>query len=1151
VFGRDYGRDTINDDNNSLIGNARDRLVFKAGVAVSDLEFVRVGADDLVIRINGTDDEVTIQHQYSSIYEISSFEFDDGTVLSTADVQAIIDASGSGHVTHRGTNAAETIAGTGSNDIFDGRGGADTLQGDWGSDTYLYGAGSGNDTIQDIGISSDTDKIKLVSLNPSDILLARTGDDLFVTINSSGETLKVLNHFTGVSYGIEQLVFADGTTWDRATIQTQAWLRGTSGAETIQGTGADETLDGLGGADLLKGDWGSDTYIYRVGSGNDTIQESGLSGDVDKVKLIGLNTADVTLGRTGDDLFVTVISSGEVLKVASHFTSNGYGIEQLVFADGTTWDRSTIQAQAWLRGTSGAETIQGTSANETVDGLGGDDILKGDWGSDTYIYRVGSGNDTIQESGLSGDVDKIKFVGLNAADVALARIGNDLFVTVTSSGEVLKVQNHFLGAGTAIEQIEFSDGTTWDVTRIQSEAVITGTSGADTLTGTSANETLKGFAGNDTLNGGSGDDTLDGGAGNDALNGGAGSDTYLYGAGAGNDTVVENSDGSATDKVRLTGLNSSDVTLTRSGTDLLIVINSSGEQLKVQDHFSSTTWGIEQLVFANGTTWDRAAIADNAPIRGTTGNDTLSGTSGNDVFFGDLGNDTFNSGAGSDVYIYRSGDGNDYINDESGSTTDIDTVRFTNLNASDLTFSRSGVNLVIKVNATGQTVTIDEQYYSQTANWGMERIEFADGTSWNLAAITASGWYRGTTGNDTLSGSSWNDTFFGDLGNDTFNSGAGSDIYIYRFGDGNDYINDESGSTTDIDTIRFTNLNASDLTFARSGVNLVATVNATGQTVTIDEQYYSQTANWGMEKIEFADGTSWNLAAITASGWYRGTTGNDTMSGSSWNDTFFGNLGNDTFNSGAGSDTYIYRSGDGNDYINDESGSTTDIDTLKFTDLNASDLTFSRSGVNLVVTVNSTGQTVTIDEQYYSQTANWGMEKIEFADGTSWNLATINASGWYRGTSGNDTISGSGWDDRIDGGAGNDTLNGSTGADLLVGGAGNDTLTGGTSSDTFIFHAGFGQDTIADFTAGAGSDDVIQFDTSIFADYASVVAAASTSGSNTIITADASNTITLQGVALANLHQNVSFSYRQRGRRDRNRRDDGISGRGEPGVLRP
>jgi len=87
----------------------------------------------------------------------------------------------------------------------------------------------------------------------------------------------------------------------------------------------------------------------------------------------------------------------------------------------------------------------------------------------------------------------------------------------------------------------------------------------------------------------------------------------------------------------------------------------------------------------------------------------------------------------------------------------------------------------------------------------------------------------------------------------------------------------------------------------------------------------------------------------------------------------------------------------------------------------------------------------------------------------------------------------------------------------LDGGVGNDTLAGGAGNDTFVFHAGFGQDVITDFTIGS---DVIELDDGMFADFAAVQAAATGSGNNTIIALDASNTITLQNVALANLHQN-------------------------------
>lgn len=63
----------------------------------------------------------------------------------------------------------------------------------------------------------------------------------------------------------------------------------------------------------------------------------------------------------------------------------------------------------------------------------------------------------------------------------------------------------------------------------------------------------------------------------------------------------------------------------------------------------------------------------------------------------------------------------------------------------------------------------------------------------------------------------------------------------------------------------------------------------------------------------------------------------------------FGDKENDYRQCNDGSDTYFYRSGDGNDEIADRSGSAIDVDTLSFTDLNAGDVTASRTGNALLV----------------------------------------------------------------------------------------------------------------------------------------------------------------------------------------------------------
>jgi Ca2+-binding RTX toxin-like protein len=80
------------------------------------------------------------------------------------------------------------------------------------------------------------------------------------------------------------------------------------------------------------------------------------------------------------------------------------------------------------------------------------------------------------------------------------------------------------------------------------------------------------------------------------------------------------------------------------------------------------------------------------------------------------------------------------------------------------------------------------------------------------------------------------------------------------------------------------------------------------------------------------------------------------------------------------------------------------------------------------------------------------------------------------GTSGNDLLTGDGYDNTILGYAGNDVLNG---------GLGSDTITGGADNDTFVFSSALSEanniDEITDFSRW---DDTIQLENNVvFATY--------------------------------------------------------------------
>lgn len=116
------------------------------------------------------------------------------------------------------------------------------------------------------------------------------------------------------------------------------------------------------------------------------------------------------------------------------------------------------------------------------------------------------------------------------------------------------------------------------------------------------------------------------------------------------------------------------------------------------------------------------------------------------------------------------------------------------------------------------------------------------------------------------------------------------------------------------------------------------------------------------------------------------------------------------------------------------------------------------------------------------------------------------------------TLTGNAGNNALDGGAGDDTLYGGDGNDTLDGGTGSDTLFGGLGDDLFLFSDGV--DIIGDFTAGVGSDDVIDLaEVTTLNSFEGVQAAARQVGADVQIDAGGGDSINLIGINLADLHQ--------------------------------
>ena len=220
------------------------------------------------------------------------------------------------------------------------------------------------------------------------------------------------------------------------------------------------------------------------------------------------------------------------------------------------------------------------------------------------------------------------------------------------------------------------------------------------------------------------------------------------------------------------------------------------------------------------------------------------------------------------------------------------------------------------------------------------------------------------------------------------------------------------------------------------------------------------------------------------------------LGGGGGSDRLYGGAGNDTINGGDGADLIYGNSG--NDILNGDAGN---------------DLFFASLGGD---TYN--GGAGTLDTIFYFQSTS-GVN-IDFVNGGTGGFAQGDS---YSGV---ERIIGSLYDDTIIGGSGNETFLGSNGDDVLNGRAGNDRLFGGSGNDTFQFDTALsGSNTIFDFTAGAGSVDVIEilggdpaFDS--FAELMAVASEVLISGQTAVrLSFGGGSLVTIRGTSLSDLHE--------------------------------
>ena len=444
----------------------------------------------------------------------------------------------------------------------------------------------------------------------------------------------------------------------------------------------------------------------------------------------------MTVGRSGNTVILeiadTVDGPGATLTLSESFNrAFDSGIETIAFDDGTVWNEPILR-DMWTASqlTDGQDDFVGFGASETIDGGLGDDRLNGVEGNDVYIWNRGDGSDQIVETRFDGAADRLLLQGVEVADVTVIRSGSSVLLDIADSvdgpGARLSLTESFNRAfDSGIETIEFDDGTIWreaELRALWTDSQLT--DGDDNFTGFNASE------------------TFEGGAGDDRIFGSEGNDTYLWSHGDGSDQIDEDRFDGTGDRLELLTVTPDQVTVTNSGSTLILTIAESapgaddGGVLRMTQTLNpSFDSGIETIAFADGTEWTQAIVrAQLLADAGTSGADLITGFTVADLIEGREGDDFLNGLEGDDLYIWQPGDGNDIIFEDRDDGTG-DTLVLRGVLPEDVSLQRgAGDDLVVVVQPAGggraERITLRDSFEPTSAR-GIERILFEDvGVEW-------------------------------------------------------------------------------------------------------------------------------------------------------------------------------------------------------------------------------------------------------------------------------------------------------------------------------------------------------------------------------------------------------------------------------------
>ena len=691
---------------------------------------------------------------------------------------------------------------------------------------------------------------------------------------------------------------------------------------------------------------------------------------------------------------------------------DGDGVIDEVFSEGTPFDDE-------LEGSAGNDYMNAREGDDHLTGLGGGDNLRGGLGNDV-IDGGANGNtgdpwrdlDTAEYNGIEGrytisgaqsDVDEdsdgvwdatlraynegdaapIYYTVSDSLDADLGGTGTDVLVGI----ERIRFRESEIDLGLRVYTQDWDeDGQVdWSEVRgtINDDSIVDGEAGLDL----SNDDEIRGRDGNDIIVAGAGGDRISGGAGNDFIDGGDNGTPYGF----------------------------------------------DGERLEDGYTLDQISWQPKDEVRYDGDR-DRFEIYDSSDLTALT----------------DLGlTQTVDDVVTVDLSSYLDG-------------TEIDAPATFKVIKDTLPDAAGGYGIDIVANV--EFISFSDDFIALQAetyvNYDSDGNEIGRSVNGTLSSETL----LGGAGDDNLWGKDGDDVLRGKAGGDWLEGGAGNDTIHGGKNGIDDWGNERYDTAVFSGDYSEYEVTTEDRTV--DGVAVVAVIVADS-----DEARDGTDTLYGVEQLQFMD--QWIQVTVTQESMFdhegnetglymRGSILGDTLSGDSFGDILEGGAGNDTINGGGGADR-IY-GGLGNDTID---GGANGLDpwgnpgqdvavyegiqsryTVTFLDADGENsTTFDSDGSVQIV------DSVAVSAGGEGTDTLVGIERVEFSD-SSLSFQSLNVfvdldgdgfpdQGQVFGTTGDDTLTGSEFDEKLIGDAGKDVLYGGAGGDRLDGGAGNDVLVGG------------------------------------------------------------------------------------------------------------